>query len=97
MADATTTAKAATKSDLQEENDRLRALLEANNINPGGRPAGEGIVGNIADVQRFFGKVATEGSANVADEVVVPATVDVDTGRTSPAQTAAEAPAAADD
>ena len=86
MADkTTTTAKSGDKSkDLEAENQRLRELLEANGIKADVNP-NEGIVGNLADVQRFFGSVASGEGSKVEEAVVKPATVDPDTGETTPA------------
>lgn len=82
MADATT------KSDLEEENARLRALLERNGIDADTAvQPNAGLVGNLADLQRLGALSINKGATNVDDAVVIPASLNADTGDVTPAET----------
>lgn len=91
MADEMTTgSKSMSKSDLEEENAQLRRLLEERGVNIAGElDPNAGIVGNMADVNRFFGSIAKGNGVTVEDAVVVPGSVDPDTGDSTAPQTAA--------
>lgn len=76
------------KSDLKAENDRLRSMIEDLGHDPDkGTDPNHGIVGNLADLQRMGISAVTEGKTNVDDAVVIPATIDEESGDTIPAQT----------
>lgn len=82
MADSTTS-----KSDLAAENDRLRSLLTDNGIDPDGNAPNHGVVGNFADLQRLGAIAVADGKTNVDDAIVKPASVDVDSGEVTGAET----------
>lgn len=69
MPDATTTTPA-TKADLEDENARLRGLLEKNGINPDQLDENYGIVGNLADLQRLGANAVADGKTSVDDAIV---------------------------
>lgn len=91
MADETTTTKSkSSQSDLEKENAQLRRLLEERGVDIAGElDPNAGIVGNLADLQRLGKLAVNAGKTSVEDAVVVPASVDPDTGDSTPPQTAA--------
>lgn len=64
-----TSTKSPSKSELEDENARLRALLEEHGIDAEDDP-NRGIVGNLADMQRLGAAAVGDGPTNIEDAIV---------------------------